>query len=54
MGLRAFVRKHRVEIDALIEKLVPGARKRNDREREIWVLNHEGLYLWAREEGVPI
>jgi hypothetical protein len=26
----------------------------NDEERRLWVLNDEGLYNWARSEGVPI
>ena len=26
----------------------------NDRERRLWILNDEGLYNWARQEGVKI
>jgi len=26
----------------------------NDDERRLWVLNDEGLYNWARSEGVRI
>jgi hypothetical protein len=26
----------------------------NDRERRLWILNDEGLYRWARAEGVRI
>lgn len=26
----------------------------NDAERRLWVLNDEGLYSWAREEGVRV
>ena len=26
----------------------------NDKERRLWVLNDEGLYQWARSEGVRI
>lgn len=26
----------------------------NDRERRLWILNDEGLYNWARSEGVRI
>jgi hypothetical protein len=28
--------------------------KRNDSERVEWLANDEGLYLWARREGVRI
>ncbi len=27
---------------------------RNDEERETWIVNDEGLYSWARSEGVPV
>jgi len=26
----------------------------NDSERRLWILNDEGLYRWARSEGVKI
>lgn len=26
----------------------------NDEERRLWILNDEGLYSWARSEGVRI
>jgi hypothetical protein len=26
----------------------------NDKERTLWVQSDEGLYRWARSEGVPI
>lgn len=26
----------------------------NDKERRLWILNDEGLYRWARSEGVRI
>ncbi len=28
--------------------------RRNDEERRQWILGDEGLYNWARGEGVPI
>lgn len=28
--------------------------KPNDAERRLWILNDEGLYRWARSEGVRI
>ena len=30
------------------------AERLNDAERRAWVLNDEGLYRWARSEGVRI
>ena len=53
MTLRAFVKKNRKEIDEWIHYSVPALRL-NDEEREKWVLNNEGLYNWARSEGVDI
>lgn len=32
----------------------PPEKPHNDEERRGWVLNDEGLYLWARSEGVRI
>lgn len=51
--VRAFIAEHRKEIDAAIKRVVPNARL-NDEERRKWILNDEGLYLWARSEGVRI
>ena len=53
ISLSAWIREHRSEIDKAIQSVVPGAPK-NDEERRQWVLNDEGLYNWARSEGVRI
>jgi len=55
MSMRQFIREHRDELDAIIR----AARKRpnaklNDEERLQWIANDEGLYLWARREGVQV
>jgi hypothetical protein len=50
--MRKFVRKYRKEIDAVIR--ANGGNIFNDKEREDWVMNDEGLYNWARSEGVKI
>lgn len=54
--MREFIREHRAEIDARINGNLsdPEGTKRNDEERRQWVLNDEGLYLWARSEGVDL
>lgn len=51
--LREFIREHRQELDKCIKRVVPGL-KLNDEDRRQWVLNDEGLYSWARGEGVKI
>lgn len=53
MSLHAFIRANRAAIDAVIAQR--GCKsKQNDEGRESWILNDEGLYLWAKSEGVPI
>jgi len=51
--MRQFLKENRTELDRIIQDEVPGAPK-NDDEREAWVLNDQGLYEWARSEGVRI
>lgn len=52
--MRDFIKKHRAELDAIIKGKVPNVRKLNDEDRADWINNDEGLYNWARREGVPI
>ena len=58
MSINAFIKKHRKEIDKCIIRALGGDPKahryKNDEERRLWVLNDEGLYNWARSEGVKI
>ena len=51
--LAEFIRENRNELDAAIHRVVPGYQL-NDSERRVWILNDEGLYRWARSEGVRI
>ena len=50
--LRAWIRANRAEIDSTIRRACPNVGSLNDDDRAQWVANDEGLYLWARGEGV--
>jgi len=50
---REWIKANRAEIDDAIRRVVPGIRL-NDKDRECWLLNDEGLYDWARSEGVSL
>jgi len=56
MTLREFVRRHREELDQCIARALKREKNPypNDEERRQWVLNDEGLYQWARAEGVRV
>ena len=54
MTLKDFILKNRKELDVAIERACPNVGKITDEERRLWVLNDEGLYQWARSEGVKI
>ena len=56
MELQDFIRENRQELDDCIARALgmdknPNA---NDNERRLWILNDEGLYRWAKHEGVRI
>lgn len=57
-SLQQFIKENRQEIDECIIRALGGDPKsyryKNDEERRLWILNDEGLYLWARSEGVRI
>jgi hypothetical protein len=53
MSMREFIRRNREDIDAAIKSACDNC-KLDDKEREMWILNDEGLYRWARSEGVRI
>ena len=56
MTLRDFIRDNRDELDQYIAHSIGQDTnpRANDEERRQWVLNDEGLYNWARSEGVRI
>lgn len=67
MTFKEFIRENREEIDHCINSVLyrhdgRGGRgtipdpppQRNDDDRRQWILNDEGLYNWARREGVKI
>lgn len=51
MSKREFIRQNREEIDKCIRKLCSNLGTLNDNDREGWIANDEGLYLWARSCG---
>ena len=53
LSVLEFIRENRQELDAAILRCCPGL-KLTDAERRLWILNDEGLYSWARAEGVRI
>ncbi len=67
MRMIDFIKTNRTEIDAAINGCLyrhdgNGGRgtipdpppQRNDVERRQWIANDEGLYNWARSEGVKL
>jgi hypothetical protein len=53
-SLTEFIRANRAELDGAIKRAVPNIGSLNDSDRKDWVLNDEGLYNWARSEGVKV
>ena len=53
MTMREFIKTNKDEIDQAIRRVCDNC-KLNDGERREWIANDEGLYLWARSEGVRI
>lgn len=53
MTIQQFIKENRDKIDAAIRRVCDNCRL-TDAERQLWILNDEGLYRWARGEGVKI
>ena len=55
MTMQDFLKENRAELDKAIRRALDNPDfQLNDHERRLWVLNDEGLYLWAKREGVKI
>ena len=54
MTKRDFLKENKDTIDNIIHKLCGDNFSINDGERWNWVQNDEGLYNWARSEGVRV
>lgn len=56
-SMRQFIRENRAELTEAIQRAQgnwPPTYQLSDKEREAWILNDEGLYRWAKSEGVKI
>jgi len=53
MTVKKFIAKHRTEIDQIVKQYY-GIAVTNDVMRLEWILNDEGLFRWAHQEGVNI
>lgn len=55
MSRKQFIKDNVEQIDEIIRAVLKEPTRRfNNKERELWILNHEVLYNWARSEGVEI
>ena len=55
MTLTNFIKENKQEINEAIKRALNGSEIIDtDQERRLWILNDEGLYNWARSEGVKI
>jgi hypothetical protein len=54
MSLREWIRQNRAELDAAIRRACPNLGTLNDEDRRQWIANDEGLYLWAKGDGVRV
>ena len=53
-SMREWIKEHRTELDSCIRRVCPNIGTLNDNDRRDWVANDEGLYQWARSEGVRV
>ena len=53
-SLSSFIKRNRVQIDQAIKGINKNNVAIDDAERRMWILNDEGLYNWAKSEGVNV
>lgn len=53
MTIKQFIRSNRRKIDKIVTEYY-GKVPSNDKERHEWILNDEGLFRWAHQEGVNV
>lgn len=54
MRMRDFIREHRAELEAAITRTCPNIGRLTIEAIRDWIANDEGLYNWARSEGVNV
>lgn len=52
--LEEFIDENRGELDSCIRNVLGPNHDLDDDDREQWIMNDEGLYLWAKGEGVNV
>jgi hypothetical protein len=52
--MRQFIRANAEELRRLIRKVCPNVGALDESALHQWVMNDEGLYLWAKSEGVRV
>ena len=55
-AMKQFIKDNRQELDKIIKKRQGFCQypRLNDTDRHEWIMNDEGLYNWARSEGVRV
>ena len=54
MTFANFIKENKEEIDQCIRSVCSTCTSLNNKDREDWICNDEGLYQWARNSGVKI
>ena len=54
MSMREFIKTNRQKLDMILRQKCPNIGTINDADRRQWIENDEGLYLWAKREGVRV
>ena len=52
--MNKFIRENEAQLKKMIKQKVPNAKQIDEAEMRLWVLNDEGIYNWARSQGVNI